>query len=66
MITSRANVQNCTMGRGYGTLMMFKYLANIQYESCELPDTAAYTAHMNNLMATAVSAIMRVQTTYNP
>jgi len=62
MITSEANVQNCYQGRGYGTLVLFdKYLANIQYESCELADTAAYVTLMQKLMAMAEVAALNVE-----
>jgi len=62
MITSEANVQKCYQGRGYGTLILFdKYLANMQYVACELADTAAYTAMMNNLQTTAIMAALRVE-----
>jgi hypothetical protein len=62
MITSEANMQNCYQGRGYGTLILFdKYLANMQYVSCELADTAAYVDMMNILQTAAISAALGVQ-----
>jgi len=60
MITSQ--MQDCVQGRGFGTMMLFnKYLANIQYSSCELADAGAYLIMMQNLQTAAMVAVGRVE-----
>jgi hypothetical protein len=62
MITAEANMENCIDGSGYGTMILFdKYLANFQYSSCELADTAAYVAMLNSFEQAAINATMRVE-----
>ncbi|MCJ7512074.1 MAG: hypothetical protein MUO23_03790 [Anaerolineales bacterium] len=63
MITSESNVYGCLLGDGFGTEKIEgKYLVNIQFESCELGDAAAYTAALESLRAAALAAIERVET----
>ena len=63
MITSQANVYDCLLGSGYGEEKIEgKYLVNIQFESCELGDAAAYTAALESLRTAALAAIERVET----
>lgn len=67
MISSEANVQNCYNGYGYGVEKVNgKYLIHIEYESCELPDAAAYKDVMENLEITAMRAIVRVDAESQP
>ena len=62
MITGWANVQECLLGTGHGAEKVNgKYLVITQYESCELGDSAAYTAALENLRAAALAAIQRVE-----
>jgi hypothetical protein len=65
MITSGAYKNTeliCFNGYGYGTMILFdKYLANIQYSSCELADTAAYVAMMQKLQTMAMVAALNVE-----
>jgi hypothetical protein len=62
MITGYANVQECLNGYGYGAEKVDgKYLVNVSFQSCELADTASYTAMLQNLETTAIAAIMRLE-----
>ena len=67
MITSWSNVQNCENGRGYGVeKVMGKYLVQVQFQSCELADAAAYTGVLKNLETAALAAIQRVEGASKP
>ena len=66
-ISSEANVQNCYRGYGYGVEKVDgKYLVHVEFESCELPDAAAYNAVMQNLEAMALTAVLRVESAGKP
>lgn len=67
MITSWSNVQNCENGRGYGVeKVMGKYLVQVDLQSCELENAAAYTAVLKNLETAALAAIQRMESASNP
>jgi hypothetical protein len=66
MITKYANVQDCTMGDGYGAEKINgKYLVQLQFSSCE-GDAGAYMATFENLQAAALEAILRVEASAQP
>ena len=67
MITSQANVYDCLLGSGFGSEKIEgKYLVNLQFESCELGDAAAYTAALEDLRTAALAAIDRLEAQAGP
>jgi hypothetical protein len=66
LITKDANVQNCTMGDGYGAEKINgKYLIQLQFSSCE-SDAGAYMTTLENLHNAALEAILRVEESAQP
>jgi hypothetical protein len=66
MITKYANVQECTMGDGYGAEKINgKYLIQLQFSSCD-GDAGAYMTTLENLQAAALDAILRVEESSQP
>ena len=66
LITKDANVQECTMGDGYGAEMINgKYLIQLQFSSCD-GDAGAYMTTLENLQAAALDAILRVEANIQP
>ncbi len=66
MITKYANVQNCTIGDGYGAEKINeKYLVQLQFSSCE-GDAGAYMTTLENLQNAALEAILRVEESAQP
>ena len=67
MITGWSNVQNCENGSGYGVeKVRGKYLVQVEFQSCDLTDAAAYTAVLKNLETAALAAIQRVEGASTP
>lgn len=66
LITSEANVQDCTNGDGYGVEKINgKYLVQLTFTSCE-GDAGSYLETIQNLQDAAAEAILRVEESAQP